>query len=454
MHGGDVSAAHVSCAAAAELARSPRQRWSRAVTEDRGVRRAGAVAGRVPLSLPSARRGSCVGAGHRWPVSRPRATPLVDAPSIASTPTLLPMPRARASRTCPRTFTTHATAFLAAGLFEQHDRARLRSSRLDNPDDRSAMRARLVKAFDRFVDVKGATRADRGDDRADGVDILLVDLRVTRRTRPPSCSREGPPIRSATWAIGDARRRARGLPRRRRDRDDPRGARRRLRWRRWSLPALLPGERSRARPISPRRPRAVRSASRTAHCWSSASTTLPRSIRTCSCVCDPAQRARQRAVAPRPQRARSGHGEPAPGGSFARLDGRVVFATHRPNAEYLALQARRISSRHVAVQRARRATRCRRAVPCWSLGTTFAGHRGKPPCAVEPAELVMPAIDGAHVALMTNSQAIPGNAPRTGRDAALVNTAHRPRLKATSYDDRASAERARVLLGRHDLMLA
>ncbi|HEX5122782.1 MAG TPA: tetratricopeptide repeat protein, partial [Rhodanobacteraceae bacterium] len=50
-------------------------------------------------------------------------------------------------------FHSHATAFLAAGLFEQHDRGRFEIVAYSTGhDDRSAMRARLVAGFDRFVD--------------------------------------------------------------------------------------------------------------------------------------------------------------------------------------------------------------------------------------------------------------------------------------------------------------
>ena len=50
-------------------------------------------------------------------------------------------------------FHTHATAFLAAGMFEQHDRRGFEVVAYSTgPDDRSPLRARVVRAFDRFVD--------------------------------------------------------------------------------------------------------------------------------------------------------------------------------------------------------------------------------------------------------------------------------------------------------------
>jgi len=75
-------------------------------------------------------------------------------------------------------FHTHATAFLAAGLFEAHDRRRFEVIGYSTgPDDRSAMRARLARAFDRFVDLAGASIERIAQTiRSDGVDIL-VDLK-------------------------------------------------------------------------------------------------------------------------------------------------------------------------------------------------------------------------------------------------------------------------------------
>ncbi|HEY0265572.1 MAG TPA: tetratricopeptide repeat protein, partial [Rhizomicrobium sp.] len=57
-------------------------------------------------------------------------------------------------------FHQHPTAQLMAELFERHDRNRFEVIALAfGPDDRSAMRARLEKAFDRFIDARG--KSDR-----------------------------------------------------------------------------------------------------------------------------------------------------------------------------------------------------------------------------------------------------------------------------------------------------
>ncbi len=75
-------------------------------------------------------------------------------------------------------FHNHATAFLTAGLFEQHDRSRVEVIGYSTgPDDRSPMRQRIVRAFDTFVDLRGRDPyAMAKAIAADGIDIL-VDLK-------------------------------------------------------------------------------------------------------------------------------------------------------------------------------------------------------------------------------------------------------------------------------------
>jgi predicted O-linked N-acetylglucosamine transferase (SPINDLY family) len=74
-------------------------------------------------------------------------------------------------------FREHATAWLVSELIELHDRSRFDVALYSyGPDDRSAARARLARAADRFVDV--ATASDEAAARriaGDGVDVL-VDL--------------------------------------------------------------------------------------------------------------------------------------------------------------------------------------------------------------------------------------------------------------------------------------
>lgn len=55
-------------------------------------------------------------------------------------------------------FCAHATAFLAAGLFEAHDRSRFETYAISfGPDEDSEMRRRLIRAFDHFEDVRHLT---------------------------------------------------------------------------------------------------------------------------------------------------------------------------------------------------------------------------------------------------------------------------------------------------------
>jgi predicted O-linked N-acetylglucosamine transferase (SPINDLY family) len=75
-------------------------------------------------------------------------------------------------------FHAHATAYLIAELFEKHDRDRFDLFGYSyGPDDGSPMRRRLIQAFDRFSDLKGASFMESARRiAADGVDIL-VDLK-------------------------------------------------------------------------------------------------------------------------------------------------------------------------------------------------------------------------------------------------------------------------------------
>lgn len=83
-------------------------------------------------------------------------------------------------------FHTHATAFLAAGLFEQHDRTRFDVAAYSmGPDDASPMRERLKRAFGRFIDVRGLSPEQvAARIRDDGID-LLVDIKGHTAGAPP-----------------------------------------------------------------------------------------------------------------------------------------------------------------------------------------------------------------------------------------------------------------------------
>ncbi len=75
-------------------------------------------------------------------------------------------------------FHRHATAYLMAELFEKHDRHRFEVTGISlGPDDGSAIRARLVAGFDRFLDLSGASDRAIAERIAElGVDIA-IDLK-------------------------------------------------------------------------------------------------------------------------------------------------------------------------------------------------------------------------------------------------------------------------------------
>jgi len=75
-------------------------------------------------------------------------------------------------------FHEHATAVLIAELIELHDRDRFEVVGYSyGPDDGGPMRRRLVRAFDRFVDLSSVPHAEAAERiHADGIDIL-VDLK-------------------------------------------------------------------------------------------------------------------------------------------------------------------------------------------------------------------------------------------------------------------------------------
>ena len=81
----------------------------------------------------------------------------------------------------------HATSYLLAGVFEAHDRSRFDIRAYSyGPDDESALRKRLVRAFDAFVDARelpDAALAERI--AADRIDILVDLDGYTRRNRSP-----------------------------------------------------------------------------------------------------------------------------------------------------------------------------------------------------------------------------------------------------------------------------
>lgn len=93
-------------------------------------------------------------------------------------------------------FHQHATAHLMAELFEHHDRSRFEVIGYSyGPDDGSPMRARLVRAFDRFVDIRAFSHRQAAaaihDDAAD----ILIDLKgYTHQARPAIAAQRPAPV--------------------------------------------------------------------------------------------------------------------------------------------------------------------------------------------------------------------------------------------------------------------
>jgi predicted O-linked N-acetylglucosamine transferase (SPINDLY family) len=97
-------------------------------------------------------------------------------------------------------FHSHATAFLAAGVFEAHDRSRFEIVGYSTgPDDGSPMRARLEAAFGGLVDTRGwpAERlaARIRDDRID----ILVDLKGHTEGAPTAAIARRPAPIQVQW---------------------------------------------------------------------------------------------------------------------------------------------------------------------------------------------------------------------------------------------------------------
>lgn len=96
-------------------------------------------------------------------------------------------------------FHDHVTAYVMAEMFELHDHGRFRVHAYSyGPNDGSAMRARLERAFDRFVDAQALSHADLASAiHADGVDIL-VDLKgYTQHARTEVMALRPAPVQAA-----------------------------------------------------------------------------------------------------------------------------------------------------------------------------------------------------------------------------------------------------------------
>jgi protein O-GlcNAc transferase len=93
-------------------------------------------------------------------------------------------------------FREHATSHLAAGLFEQHDRARFEITALSfGEDDNSAVRRRVVAAFERFIDVRAKIDQDIAElMRRHEIDIAVDLMGFTKDNRRGVLARRPAPI--------------------------------------------------------------------------------------------------------------------------------------------------------------------------------------------------------------------------------------------------------------------
>ncbi|MDR3516467.1 MAG: tetratricopeptide repeat protein [Azospirillaceae bacterium] len=93
-------------------------------------------------------------------------------------------------------FRNHAVAFLAAELFERHDRSRFEIFAYSySPDDKSPIRARMIATFDHFIEISmlsDAAAARRICD--DGIDILVDLAGYTERCRTGILARRPAPL--------------------------------------------------------------------------------------------------------------------------------------------------------------------------------------------------------------------------------------------------------------------
>ena len=93
-------------------------------------------------------------------------------------------------------FRAHPVAMLMAGLFEHHDRERFETIAVSyGQDDRSEMRARLMRGFERFIDVRGKTDREVASLIREMEADIAVDLTgLTASGRPGILSYRAAPV--------------------------------------------------------------------------------------------------------------------------------------------------------------------------------------------------------------------------------------------------------------------
>lgn len=95
-------------------------------------------------------------------------------------------------------FREHPISYLLVNLFERHDRSRFEVVGLSfGPDDKSPMRARLEKTFDRFIDVRSMSDLEIAQlIRREAVDILVDLVGITSGNRAQILAHRPAPIQA------------------------------------------------------------------------------------------------------------------------------------------------------------------------------------------------------------------------------------------------------------------
>jgi protein O-GlcNAc transferase len=95
-------------------------------------------------------------------------------------------------------FRMHATAFLMAGVFDAHDGTRFETTAISSgADDKSPMRARLISAFDRFVDARNMSDLEVARLMRELEIDVVIDLKgFTAEARPAILSLRPAPVQA------------------------------------------------------------------------------------------------------------------------------------------------------------------------------------------------------------------------------------------------------------------
>ncbi len=94
----------------------------------------------------------------------------------------------------------HATAYLIADLIERHDRSRFEVMGLSyGADDRGAMRGRMRRGFDRFIDMHGAGDGDIAAQLRQIEADIAIDLKGYTMWARPGIFAHGPAPVTASW---------------------------------------------------------------------------------------------------------------------------------------------------------------------------------------------------------------------------------------------------------------